>query len=48
MIIYMLLSMLCVFFCGLGLIAELAVKASGMHGQRVRRVMLTTPEATAR
>lgn len=48
MIVYMLLSMLCVFFCGLGLIAELAVKASGMHGQRVRRVMLTTPEAMPR
>jgi glycosyltransferase involved in cell wall biosynthesis len=48
MIIYMLLSMLCVFFCGLGLIAELAVKASGMHGQRVRRVIMTTPEGQSR
>ncbi|MBK7876630.1 MAG: glycosyltransferase family 2 protein [Planctomycetes bacterium] len=42
LIVYMLVSMLCIYFVGLGLVAELAVKASGMHGRRTRRVITTS------
>lgn len=47
LIIYMLLSMLCIYFFGLGLVAELAVKASGMHGRRVTRVIPAWTETRA-
>ncbi|MBI5363509.1 MAG: glycosyltransferase family 2 protein [Planctomycetes bacterium] len=48
LIVYMLVSMLCIYFVGLGLVAELAVKASGMHGRRVRRVITTSLEPLSR
>ena len=48
MIVYMLVSMLCISFLGLGLVAELAVKASGMHGRRVRRLITTSLEPLTR
>lgn len=47
LIIYMLLSMLCIYFIGLGLVAELAVKASGMHARRVSRVLRARAEHLA-
>jgi len=47
-IVYGFLFMLCCFFLGLGLVAELAVKASGMHGRRARRVIMSSPEPQGR
>lgn len=47
LVIYMLLSMLCIYFIGLGLVAELAVKASGMHARRVSRVLRARAEHLA-
>ncbi len=48
LIVYMLLSMLCIYFVGLGLVAELAVKASGMHARRARRVIPSRMEPATR
>jgi glycosyltransferase involved in cell wall biosynthesis len=44
-IVFMLFFMTCLFFIMLGLLAELAVKASGMHRTRQRRIMVTTLES---
>lgn len=48
LIVYMFVSMLCIYFVGLGLVAELAVKASNMHGRRARRVIPRSPEPLSR
>jgi hypothetical protein len=40
-IVYLLFCMLCVYFVMLGLLAELAVKASGMHRPRTSRILVT-------
>lgn len=41
-LLFMLFSMLCVYFLLLGLLAELAVKASGLHRRRVLGRVMTT------
>jgi len=41
LIVYMLFCMLCVYFVMLGLLAELVVKASGMHRPHTSRVLVT-------
>jgi glycosyltransferase involved in cell wall biosynthesis len=43
-IVFMLFFMTCLFFIMLGLLAELAVKASGMHRARQHRILVTTLE----
>jgi glycosyltransferase involved in cell wall biosynthesis len=43
-IVFMLFFMTCLFFIMLGLLAELAVKASGMHRARQRRILVTSLE----
>jgi glycosyltransferase involved in cell wall biosynthesis len=48
LIVNTLVAMVVIFFVGLGLVAELAVKASGMHAQRVRRVISMSQELRAR
>lgn len=47
LIVFMLCFMLCVYFFMLGLLAELVVKASGMHSPRARRIILTPLAKTA-
>lgn len=48
LIVNALVTMVVIFFLGLGLVAELAVKVSGMHGRRTRRVITTSMEALSR
>jgi len=43
-IVFMLFFMTCLFFVMLGLLAELAVKASGMHRARQHRILVTSLE----
>lgn len=43
-IVFMLFFMTCLFFIMLGLLAELAVKASGMHRARRHRILVTSLE----
>jgi glycosyltransferase involved in cell wall biosynthesis len=44
-IVFMLFFMTCLFFIMLGLLAELAVKASGMHRTRKLRILVTSLES---
>jgi len=44
LVVFTLFFMLCLFFVMLGLLAELAVKASGMHRARVHRILVTSWE----
>jgi glycosyltransferase involved in cell wall biosynthesis len=43
LITFILLFMLCAYFVMLGLLAELVVKASGLHRPRTTRVLVTSP-----
>lgn len=46
MIVFLMNFMMCMYFVMLGLLAELAVKASGMHGRRAERVLVKSLERT--
>ena len=48
LVVFTLFFMLCLFFLLLGLLAELAVKASGMHRARTHRILVTAYEQAAR
>lgn len=48
LVVFTLFFMLCLFFVLLGLLAELAVKASGMHGARTHRILVTAFEQAPR
>jgi glycosyltransferase involved in cell wall biosynthesis len=45
LIVFMMLFMLCAYFLMLGLLAELAVKASGLHRPNKTRVLVTGPRS---
>ncbi|MDZ4772685.1 MAG: glycosyltransferase family 2 protein [Planctomycetota bacterium] len=45
LVLFMLLFMLCAYFVMLGLLAELVVKASGMHQPRHTRVLVSGPRS---
>jgi glycosyltransferase involved in cell wall biosynthesis len=44
LLVYLVFFMLCLYFVMLGLLAELAVKASGMHRARVQRILVQVVE----